>query len=115
MEKIRIDKGLSRVAIGRIMDVTDNAVKKWELGKSEPPLGYLDFLVSEFNYDIKWLLYGEEDSGHKSEPVTREDLDEFKAEMLENLKSQLSETGAGAVEGLMTDVQAAHGVDSTKK
>jgi len=59
LKKLREVRGLSKVAIGGLLGVSDTAVGKWEGGTTEPPISCIAYWIESGGVDPCWLLYGE--------------------------------------------------------
>ena len=56
IKKIRKDNGLTQEAFANELNVTYQAVSKWENGKSIPDIGTLQLICNKYNIDINDLL-----------------------------------------------------------
>jgi transcriptional regulator with XRE-family HTH domain len=56
IKKIRKDNGLTQEAFANELNVTYQAVSKWENGKSIPDIGTLQLICNKYNIDINELL-----------------------------------------------------------
>lgn len=62
--KLRKAKGLSQLKLAEMMDVSRQAVSRWETGKAAPSTDNLKYLGSLYNVPLEYLLHDDE-----SEPV----------------------------------------------
>jgi transcriptional regulator with XRE-family HTH domain len=63
LKDLRIEKGLSQAALADIVGRTQQAVGKWEVGKSEPDSATLSKLATYFNVTTDYLI-GKTDNPH---------------------------------------------------
>jgi len=68
LKRVRVSAKLTQKQVGEIMRVTDVSVGRWEDGKAEPPLGYLEYLAKEHAVSIDWLLLGKESAAAEIKP-----------------------------------------------
>ena len=59
--KCRKDKNLSQEYIAEMLDVSRQAVSKWENDQSEPDTGNLILLARLFGVSVEYLANGEEE------------------------------------------------------
>lgn len=62
--KLRKAKGLSQLKLAEVMDVSRQAVSRWEAGNAAPSTDNLKYLGSLYNVSLEYLLHDDE-----SEPV----------------------------------------------
>lgn len=65
----RKKKGLSQESLAALLDVSRQAVSKWETGESEPEVGKLKTLAEVFGVSADWLL----DSSESEETAEKSD------------------------------------------
>jgi len=68
----RKQKGLSQEALGDIMDVSRQAVSKWESDETVPELEKLIKLSAVFDVSVGWLINGEEEKVVEKEVQVKE-------------------------------------------
>ncbi|MDR0882378.1 MAG: helix-turn-helix domain-containing protein [Candidatus Adiutrix sp.] len=90
LENVRSSSGLTKIAAGQRVGVSDSAVSKWEEAKSEPPIAYLAYLAENFACDLNWLILGKENK-NASEPE-KELLNAYRT--INELRKQLAEAKA---------------------
>jgi len=88
----RKENGLTQEALAEELDVTRQAVAKWENGKSSPSTANLMKMAELFNVSFRDLIQ------EREEPITREELDELRQNIL-GLKEEARERRA-FIEGL---------------
>ena len=57
---LRRKKGLTQNTLSELMDVTPQAVSKWETGRAMPDLSRLDELAAVLGVEITELLWGQD-------------------------------------------------------
>ncbi len=88
----RKENGLTQEALAEELDVTRQAVAKWESGKSSPSTANLMKMAELFNVSFRDLIQ------EREEPITREELDELK-QNIQGLKEEARKHRA-FIEGL---------------
>ena len=58
IKSLRRKKGLTQNTLSELMDVTPQAVSKWETGRALPDLSRLDELAAALDVEITELLWG---------------------------------------------------------
>ncbi|MBQ9781401.1 MAG: helix-turn-helix transcriptional regulator [Clostridia bacterium] len=58
---LRKQKGLTQSALAEKMDVTPQAVSKWETGRAMPDLSHVDELAAVLSVEVTYLLWGQEE------------------------------------------------------
>ena len=56
IKELRIEKGLSQMQLARLLNMSQSAVAKWELGKTEPTASAIILLAKFFNESADFLL-----------------------------------------------------------
>ncbi len=56
IKELRIEKGLSQMQLAKLLDMSQSAVAKWELGKTEPTASAIILLSKIFNESTDYLL-----------------------------------------------------------
>lgn len=56
VKELRIEKGLSQMQLARALDISQSAIAKWELGKTEPTASAIILLARFFNETTDYLL-----------------------------------------------------------
>ena len=60
LKELRIAKGLSQMQLAQSVNISQSAIAKWELGKTEPTATYIVLLARFFNESTDYLLGNEE-------------------------------------------------------
>lgn len=60
LHHLRRERGMSQEDLAEVVDVTRQAVQKWESGASKPDMGNLIALSRYFGVTLDWLITGEE-------------------------------------------------------
>lgn len=66
---LRKEKGLSQMELAELMDVSRQAISRWEVGTSAPSTDNLQYLGKLYGVTLDYLL---DDDAPKPEPVTEE-------------------------------------------
>ena len=86
LKKLREQEGISQQNLADIIGVTQQAVAKWENGKSEPDTATLSKLASYFGTSIDYLI-GRTDIKNPPETIAaHHDGDEWTEEELEDIE-----------------------------
>lgn len=56
LKELRLDKGLSQMQLAKELNLSQSAVAKWELGKTEPTATAIIAVANYFNVSIDYLL-----------------------------------------------------------
>lgn len=56
LKELRIEKGLSQQALGKIVNASKMAISHWESGHSEPSINQLILLSSFFGVSVDYLI-----------------------------------------------------------
>ena len=56
IKELRIEKGLSQMQLAKLLNMSQSAVAKWELGKTEPTASAIILLAKFFNESADFLL-----------------------------------------------------------
>ena len=56
IKDLRIEKGLSQMQLAKLLNMSQSAVAKWELGKTEPTASAIILLAKIFNESADFLL-----------------------------------------------------------
>ena len=56
LKELRIEKGVTQVEIGRLLNMSKMAVSHWEKGNSEPSIEQLKSLARYFDVSIDYLV-----------------------------------------------------------
>ena len=56
IKELRIEKGLSQMQLAQLLNMSQSAVAKWELGKTEPTASAIISLAKFFNESADFLL-----------------------------------------------------------
>lgn len=56
LKELRLDKGLSQMQLAKELKLSQSAVAKWELGKTEPTATAIITVANYFNVSIDYLL-----------------------------------------------------------
>lgn len=59
LKALRKEKGLSQIALAKILGVTNKAVSAWEVGVADPRKETLDEIIRFFGTDKNTLCYGD--------------------------------------------------------
>ncbi|MBQ9188908.1 MAG: helix-turn-helix domain-containing protein [Clostridia bacterium] len=82
-------QGLSQEALAERLDVSRQAVSKWETGEAQPEIGKLRALAAEFHVTADWLLSDEEPIETPIEPLKTETQGKTWPTWVENLPGAL--------------------------
>lgn len=86
LKRLREQEGISQQNLADIVGVTQQAVGKWENGKSEPDTAMLSKLASYFGTSIDYLL-GRTDIKNPPETIAaRQDGDKWTEEELDSIE-----------------------------
>lgn len=80
--KLRKAKGLSQLKLAEMMDVSRQAVSRWEAGKAAPSTDNLKYLGSLYDVPLEYLLYDD-----ALEPICL-NLEERKGESAKDIKKR---------------------------
>jgi len=58
IRKLRKEKGLTQLQLAEMLNITDKAVSKWELGEGNPDIGLLPKISEIFGVTVDYLLTG---------------------------------------------------------
>lgn len=89
--ELRESRGLNQTEVGKLANVAQSAVSKWERGESEPPHGTLRTLADFYGVSIDYLL-GREAENEKA-PDTAEAVSEAKEFSVEEATQLLVDMG----------------------
>lgn len=56
IKELRIERGLSQMQLAKLLDMSQSAVAKWELGKTEPTASAIISLANFFHESADYLL-----------------------------------------------------------
>ena len=56
LKELRVAKGLSQMQLAQAVGVSQSAIAKWELGKTEPTASAIIFLAAFFKETTDYLL-----------------------------------------------------------
>ena len=59
LKEVRINKGLTQVAIANVLSVSQTNYNRYEKGVVEPNIQFLQSFSREFNVNLNWLLTGQ--------------------------------------------------------
>ncbi len=74
IKNLRKEKNLTQLQLAEILNVTDKAVSKWEVGEANPDIGLLPKLAETFGVTLDYLLTGKKEE----EKISLEDMDSEK-------------------------------------
>lgn len=61
IKKIREEKHISQQELGSLLNISGKTVSSWEIGRTEPNMGYIQSMCDIFNISIDDLIYGSND------------------------------------------------------
>ena len=61
IKKIREEKHISQQELGSLLNISDKTISSWEIGRTEPNMGYIQSMCDIFNISIDELIYGSND------------------------------------------------------
>lgn len=61
IKKIREEKHISQQELGSLLNISGKTVSSWEIGRTEPNMGYIQSMCDIFNISIDELIYGSND------------------------------------------------------
>lgn len=76
LKKLRQDRRISQNELSEIMNVTQNAISKWERGERDPDTATLKKLADYFNVSTDYLL-GVDDKKNTPSVINRKVLDVY--------------------------------------
>ena len=56
LKELRTAKGLSQMQLAKLLDISQSAIAKWELGKTEPTASAIIILAKFFNETTDYIL-----------------------------------------------------------
>ena len=56
LKELRIDRGLSQMQLAKELNLSQSAVAKWELGKTEPTASAIIVIAKYFNETTDFIL-----------------------------------------------------------
>ena len=56
LKELRLDKGLSQMQLAKELNLSQSAVAKWELGKTEPTATAIITVANYFDVSVDYLL-----------------------------------------------------------
>ena len=56
LKELRIDRGLSQMQLAKALNLSQSAVAKWELGKTEPTASAIIAVAKYFNETTDFIL-----------------------------------------------------------
>lgn len=85
---LRKKAGLSQEELAGLLNVTRQAVQKWEAGTSRPDMDNLTALARYFNVTLDWLITGQEPLPPEGGPVTQTVINNYYNEWHYEYKSR---------------------------
>ena len=85
---LRKKAGLSQEELAGLLNVTRQAVQKWEAGASRPDMDNLTALARYFNVTLDWLITGQEPLPPEGGPVTQTVINNYYNEWHYEYKSR---------------------------
>ena len=61
IKKIREEKHISQQELGSLLNISGKTISSWEIGRTEPNMGYIQSMCDIFNISIDELIYGSND------------------------------------------------------
>lgn len=61
IKNLREKRGLNQVELGQLLGVSDKTVSSWEIGRTEPNMGYVQAMCEIFHVNADLLIYGTEE------------------------------------------------------
>ena len=61
IKKIREEKHISQQELGSLLNISGKTISSWEIGRTEPNMGYIQSMCDIFNISIDELIYGSDD------------------------------------------------------
>lgn len=61
IKKIREEKHISQQELGSLLNISGKTISSWEIGRTEPNMGYIQSMCDIFNVSIDELIYGSND------------------------------------------------------
>ena len=58
IRKLRKEKGFTQLQLAEMLNITDKAVSKWEIGEGNPDIGLLPKISQIFGVTVDYLLTG---------------------------------------------------------
>lgn len=62
IKKLRESMSLNQDELGEIIEVSGKTISSWEIGRTEPNMGYVQKLSDYFKVSMDYLIYGEDQS-----------------------------------------------------
>ena len=61
IKNLREKRGLSQVQLAELLGISDKTVSSWEIGRTEPNMGYVQAMCELFNVNADVLIYGSDE------------------------------------------------------
>ena len=61
IKNLREKRGLCQAELGDLLKVSDKTISSWEIGRTEPNMGYVQAMCEIFNVNADLLIYGSDE------------------------------------------------------
>ena len=66
IKKLREKRGLNQAQLAEMLGISDKTVSSWEIGRTEPNMGYVQAMCEIFRVNADTLIYGTDESMYHS-------------------------------------------------
>lgn len=66
IKKLREKRGLNQVQLAELLGISDKTVSSWEIGRTEPNMGFVQAMCEIFNINADTLIYGTDENVYRS-------------------------------------------------
>lgn len=64
IKRLREKRGLNQIELGELLGVSDKTISSWEIGRTEPNMGYVQAMCDVFKVNADLLIYGSDESAY---------------------------------------------------
>lgn len=65
IKNLREKRGLNQIELGQLLGVSDKTISSWEIGRTEPNMGYVQMMCEIFKVNADLLIYGSDEDIYK--------------------------------------------------
>lgn len=98
IKELREERGLSLMALGKAIGVSDTAICKWEKQLAEPKLSYIIRMADFFNCSADFLMGRTDDLGWTVQPYFLSYDDKIILDLIHSLPPQMRELAKQTLE-----------------
>lgn len=69
IKNLRESRGLNQYELGEKLGVSDKTVSSWEIGRTEPNMGYVQAMCELFHVSAEVLIYGSDEQVYKKSGI----------------------------------------------